>query len=56
MKSSIIAAVLTAVTFAAPIALAQGTKTVATKAECEKLKDMRWDAKADAGKGACVKK
>jgi hypothetical protein len=36
-------------------AMAQ-TKPPATKADCEKNKDMKWDEKANGGKGACVKK
>ena len=56
MKLSVVAALLAAFAVAAPVAMAQTTKTAMTKTECEKLKDMRWDDKAAAGKGECVKK
>jgi hypothetical protein len=56
MKLSVIAALLTAAVVASPVAFAQTTKAPATKADCEKAKDMRWDDKAEGGKGACVKK
>ena len=56
MKLSVVAALMAAFAIAAPVAMAQTTKPAMTKADCEKQKDMRWDDKAAAGKGECVKK
>ncbi len=53
MKLLPIAAVIAAFAFT-PVAFAQtATPTPANKVDCEKAK-MKWDEKANAGKGTCV--
>lgn len=50
-----VVAVILAQAFVVP-AIAQTAPAPTTKAECEKNKDLKWDDKANGGKGACVKK